>query len=362
MSTVVDKLLEPVSADQPCGPDLFYDPRFEELETLLKGKPEVEIGSIVKPAEPPDWVELRDRSIDFLKTSKHLRPAVILACAWLKLEGLPGFLDGLKVVHGLVETYWTTVHPVLDPEDNNDPQQRLNILRGLTSPRGSETGWLQMVEYLHNVPLSRPKGVPPITLEIILNAAAGRPAGEGADAAKTPSSAAIATQVRSSDLAEVARLHGLAKECLETLGALDAFLGATLGASGTISFEEVEGVLRQIVKVLAGFLPEGTGEVAGSSEETASGSAPAAGFTISGSIRSREDVLRALDSVCAYYRQVEPGSPVPLILQRARKLATMDFLQAMHELNLANVDQLRPSLGSVVDEFGGGSSTTRPAE
>src|SRR5688572_4372980 len=121
MSTVAEKLLEPISADQPCGPDLFYDARFEELETLLKGKPEVEIGSIVKPAEPPDWVELRDRAIDFLRASKHLRPAVLLSCSWVKLDGLPGFLDGLKLVQGLVEKYWATVHPVLDPEDNNDP-------------------------------------------------------------------------------------------------------------------------------------------------------------------------------------------------------------------------------------------------
>ena len=76
-----------------------------------------------------------------------------------------------------------------------------------------------------------------------------------------------------------------------------------------------------------------------------------AGIAIGGAIRSREDVVKALDSICEYYRQVEPGSPVPLILRRARKMAKMDFVQAMQELALATPDQMRPSLGSIVDEL-----------
>src|SRR4051794_17440868 len=139
MNPLIEKLLQPVSATDVSGPDLFYDPRFEELETMLKGKPEIEMGAIVKPAEPPDWVELRTKSAEFLRASKHLRPAVLLACALLKLEGLPGFRDGMQLVDGLVEQYWKDVHPRLDPEDNNDPQARLNILSGLTAPRGSTT-------------------------------------------------------------------------------------------------------------------------------------------------------------------------------------------------------------------------------
>ncbi len=103
MNERVEKLLQPISADQRCGPDLSYDPRLEELETILKGKPEVDIGSVVKPAEPPDWVRLRDACIEVLGVAKHLRPAVCLCCCWLRLEGLPGFRDGLQLLRGLLE-------------------------------------------------------------------------------------------------------------------------------------------------------------------------------------------------------------------------------------------------------------------
>jgi type VI secretion system protein ImpA len=99
----------------------------------------------------------------------------------------------------------------------------------------------------------------------------------------------------------------------------------------------------------------GSGAGAGGAEaggarapEGTAGGGPA-GIMVSGSIRSREDVVQALESVCEYYRQVEPCSPVPFLLKRAQKLAMMDFVQAVQELNVATLDSLRPSLGSGVE-------------
>src|SRR6267142_1087538 len=104
----VEELLKPISDDKPCGPDLSY-PGIDELETLLKGKPEVEIGNMKKPEEPPDWKELAEKSASFLRQSKHLRAAVILCGALLKTENAAGLRDGLAVVRGLLETFWAPV-------------------------------------------------------------------------------------------------------------------------------------------------------------------------------------------------------------------------------------------------------------
>ena len=79
------------------------------------------------------------------------------------------------------------------------------------------------------------------------------------------------------------------------------------------------------------------------------GGASGPGITVTGSIRTRSDVVRVLENVCDYYRQCEPGSPVPLLLRRAQKIATMNFIEGVQELNLATVEQLRPSMGSAVD-------------
>ena len=81
MNELVKKLLQPVSTEQPCGPDLSNDSRFDELATILKGKAEVEIGSVKKPAEPPDWRQLKNKSAEIFDQCKHLHPAVMLCCA-----------------------------------------------------------------------------------------------------------------------------------------------------------------------------------------------------------------------------------------------------------------------------------------
>jgi len=138
---------------------------------------------------------------------------------------------------------------------------------------------------------------------------------------------------------------------LEAIQAVDLFLTTTLGADNTISFEVLEKTLQKMIADVQSYLPGSTAE---SSTNQTSGTAQTAadqvdGIPVSGSIRSREQVVRAIDSICEYYRQVEPCSPVPFLLRRAQKLAVMDFVQALQELNLATVEALRPSMGSAVN-------------
>ena len=53
---------------------------------------------------------------------------------------------------------------------------------------------------------------------------------------------------------------------------------------------------------------------------------------MTGEIRSREDVVRALDKICSYYERHEPSSPLPLLLQRCKRLATMSFIEIVREM------------------------------
>jgi type VI secretion system protein ImpA len=51
-----------------------------------------------------------------------------------------------------------------------------------------------------------------------------------------------------------------------------------------------------------------------------------------GGVRSRDDVLRALDMICEYLDRVEPSNPAQILLRRARRLINRDFLQLVKEL------------------------------
>ena len=346
MKEMVEKLLQPVSPENPCGPDLSNDPSYDALETLLKGKPEIEIGTVLKPAEPPDWNELKRQSAEYLAKSKHLRVAAMYSGCLLKTGGVEGFRDGLQFIRALVEQQWPALHPVLDPEDNNDPERRLNILRSLTLERGAmAAGWLTIVDYLYAAEFCRPRGMAAITFDQVLSVKQNPP--DKAAASK------LDTAIRSVGAEMLSARHAALAESLEAVRGLDQFLTATLGAGKTISFEELENALKELSGLLAPFVSGDSNRPAEGSTESGDGTPGgegSAGISVRGPVRSRDDVVKVIDGICAYYDQVEPGSPVRYLLRRVQKMVKMNFIQAVQELNIANVDALRPSMGSALDD------------
>lgn len=362
MNELVEKLLKPVSTEQPCGPDLSDTPQFDNLSRILKGKPEVEIGTVKKAAEPPDWRELKDRSAEYFAQSKHIQVALQLCCSWLQTGGLAGLRDGLQLIRGSLEQHWGNIYPSLLAEDGNDPTQRLNMLGALNSPRGTlmpETQqWLAIVDYLYLTPLCRPRGSEAITLDQVIAArkrSENKPAEDGGKTPppSVPDLAAIGKAFRAAAPAEVEASHAVVVEAVEALSGIDQFLMQTLGAGNAISFDELQSVLKELQSVLQANLPgaAAAGVVAGESGgDAGSGQITnVGGIPVSGSIRSPDDVARAIDAICDYYRQFDRSSPVPYLLRRVQKIASMNFLQAVQELNVATPDTLRPSMGSAVD-------------
>ncbi|MBE0617668.1 MAG: hypothetical protein IH608_07060 [Proteobacteria bacterium] len=72
-------------------------------------------------------------------------------------------------------------------------------------------------------------------------------------------------------------------------------------------------------------------------------------------MRSREDVVHLLDKVCDYFRRNEPSSPVPLLLERAKRLVSKSFLEIVRDLapdGVAQVELIRGPGGGVDGESG----------
>ncbi|NNE63464.1 MAG: type VI secretion system protein TssA, partial [Gammaproteobacteria bacterium] len=130
----LSQFLEEMSTESPCGEDLEYDPEFGEMERAAQGKPEQQIGDTLIPAEDADWPAVKAKAISLFDRTKDLRVAVYLARSLLHTEGLFGLRDGLSLIQGLLEKYWESMHPQLDPDDNNDPTLRINTLTTLYDP------------------------------------------------------------------------------------------------------------------------------------------------------------------------------------------------------------------------------------
>jgi type VI secretion system protein ImpA len=125
-----------------------------------------------------------------------------------------------------------------------------------------------------------------------------------------------------------------------------------VGSSKAVSMAALSDVMKSIHEYLARQLRVreselSSGQAAEDAEFAAGpkgGAAPvgtSSAPAISGEIRSREDVLRTLDKICEYYERCEPSSPLPMLLKRAKRLATKSFLDILEDLTPEGVSQAR---------------------
>ena len=319
----------PLSESNPSGPNLEYDPDFTALDRAQQGKPEQVIGDSVKPAEEPDWRDVQERAEALLGRTRDLRVAVALTTALLRIEGLEGFAAGLCVIKGLLEGQWDTVHPQLDADDNNDPTLRINSLLSLASPDGA-------LRALRDGPLVQSKAVGRFSLRDIRIASGKQPA--PANLAEPPKQVQIDAAFRDAALESLQSTAVHVALALDSVGSIDRLLVDKVGAQAP-ELKPLVLDLTEIKHVLASKLAaRGAGTADGGGSSEGDGMAPAVSSGgLKGEINSREDVVIQLDRLCEYYRRHEPSSPVPMLLRRAKRLVSKDFMDIIRDLTPGGV-------------------------
>lgn len=345
------KLLEPISVDKPCGDNLSYDPAFLDLQNKIRGKEETQFSA----AEEPNWKEVLALAVELSGRFKHLQGGIILSAALLQTEGLTGFAEGLKVLSGWVEKYWESIYPQLDPEDNNDPTERINLLQCLSVTTQGDP--YRFCDRLSHTPLCESKTLGRFDLSQVQAGKGGAGANTGAKPGIDAAQAAAA--FRDTDRELVQKRYDAANESLASLQTMGSLLDKLVGAGRAPNLESLKKSLALIRDILAPYVAS---PPAGAIEKTVSlGSGPAAlnevgtvleatGAGLADGINSRADVLAALAAVCAYYQRREPSSPVPFLLQRAQRLVPMDFLQIMGDLAPDALAQIKVVTGTTEDK------------
>jgi type VI secretion system protein ImpA len=334
----VAALLEPVSAEAPSGEAVEYDAPYIELETLARGvgREEDADGHVVREAEEPKWPEVARVALELCAKSKDLRVALYLTRAQLAVAGLPGFRDGLELIKGYLEQYWPSIHPQLDPEDDNDPSIRVNTLASLCDIATVLRG-------VRAAPLTQSRQFGRASYRDYAIAAGLMPAPAARDEdEKLPDSARIEAAFADTAPEVLDATQKAAAAALECLDGIDAALSQALGSAAGPDFGPLRTLLGEIKALLDHELAKRGGDEGVTAESDAEGAAPAAGGAgrvASGTIRSRADVSLLLDRICRYYADHEPSSPVPLILERAKRLVTMNFLDILKELTPDGVPQ-----------------------
>lgn len=331
----VEALLAPISGEAPCGADLEYDPEMQALEQAAAGKPERQVGDTVQPAQEPDWRDVATRSEALLARTKHLGVAAWLARSHLKQDGYRGAVAGLALLRGLVERYWDSVFPLLDPDDGS-AVLRLNTLAPLTV--GDDGGPRDMLREMSYAPLDTALGRAGLRVRD-LTLAFGFAKAEGGEATPTPEAvrAALAGLLANrADLAQAMRDGHAHAQALRTL--LEAKAPGEAPDLGPLA------QLTQAVASAAGRALGDSGDAGGSGAGSSAGAA-APGARAVGAIRSREDAVAILEQVCEWFALNEPSHPAPLVIRRAQRLVKMNFLEIMRDLAPEGMRQVEDVIG-----------------
>jgi type VI secretion system protein ImpA len=324
-------LRKEISPGAPSGPDLAYDAAFVALEDKVKGTPEQQIGDRIEPAQPPNWRDVGKDAVELLTRTHDLRVLICLLRALVHTDGYAGFSNGLSLLREYIEKFWNSVHPQLDADDQYDPTQRVNILMSLCD---LET----LLRPLASAPLVESPAMGRFSLrDVQLASGKLQPLPGGAAA---PSLPAIQAAFADCDLTRLQAVHDAIATSLSDVAAIEAAVTERVGPANAPDFSALGNLLKEARHILGEqLIHRGVGIAPLESEAppAAPDAAPAVSDTppagaLGGAINDRQDVIHALDLICAYYSRCEPSSPVPLLLQRARRLVSKDFLEILQDL------------------------------
>ncbi|WP_044269917.1 type VI secretion system protein TssA [Pseudomonas fluorescens] len=320
----VPLLLTAVSATSPCGEDMEYDAQFLQLERDAKGQPERSMGDSILPAEPPEWRSIQQQSLDLLQRSKDLRITHFLLQSTLALQGVAGLAEVLTLIDALLRQYWAELHPRLDADDNNDPTVRINALTGLTC----ETN----IRLLRESILTRSRTFGPVTLRAALNAS-----GLQSFADEQLGNQQLNAAFLDSDPEQLQATRDALSAARAACEAIEQQVNDQVGSAQGVDLSALKQPLKQALQLLNQAVPgtDSSSDPEAVSEDNAPSvdyaAAPAAPRP-SGDIATRDDVLRSLDKILAYYTRHEPSSPLPVLLNRAKNLVHADFAAIVRNL------------------------------
>lgn len=321
MTLDIESLFAPVSEGSPAGENLEYA-EVDQLERMAMGTRGVydpstqeEVGAV-----EPDWRQVRDSAVGLFTRTKDLRVCVQLTFALLRLEGWSGLATGLALIEGLLERYWDGVYPPLDKDADDDPIDRLNVLANLTDPERSLPMFRATV-------ILESREVGRFTLRD-LDLAQGRlPVSEGTHA---PSLELLAAAwLKGSDEHNQLRRGGV-ERALRAVKAINQAFQDRCGQSP--GFDPIQQMLWR--------LKEFYGSVASQGETSATvveavGEAPQAQTVTAGragALSSRADAVRLLKQASEFLKRTEPSNPAPIFIDRAVKIAELDFVGIVKEL------------------------------
>jgi type VI secretion system protein ImpA len=348
-----------LTGEKPVGENMEYDQMYLELESLAAGQGAAE-------GEGPDWKQLAKNCRSLWEKTRDLRVAVYLTIAETALNGVKELAAGLQLINFLVKESWDTVYPVLDPNDDNDPTERINIFSMLSPEAGAMNDPIMFINRLRETKL-----MPPLSYtirELLIAQGEIEPLnGQSVDLNL------INGEMMGIPLPRVTEQLGYIKTTKEMIESICKEANGKMGGGNTISLTALAKEMDKLIKFFNNRLAaepgsEAEAEVEAVQEPGAGGEAKAPAPTVPGlragpaagavniahyKPQTRADALTLLKKVIEYYQTMEPNSPIPLLLDRALRMAQMNFLELLENM-------VPEALTHGKDILGGGAAGLQP--
>ena len=306
-------LLEPLSAENPCGEDL------EDTQLLASFDAYRVFGQSAPLSEETDWREIRDRSLEALEKSKDFRLLTHLASAVVRTDGFGALAQTLSVGARWLESWSKEVFPRVD----DDAILRRNALNGFADR-------MAVVDGARRVPILKHAQLGSVSIRDIEIATGQLALAEGETASMDE--AQFNALLSASTTEDLQALSSQLEQAVQGLESMEGAMRNQGGDQAAPEFDSLSVPLARTLKRVNDQLGTRTPNP-GTATAGPGGDGAAAGGAVAGNaIRSRQDATRALDAVADFFRANEPSSPIPLLLDRAKRLVARSFLEVLAEL------------------------------
>ncbi len=340
----IQLLLQPISADAPCGQDLSFSIDFDHIADMRReDDPTLEQGEWVTALKVADWPGVARQCAQLLQTrTKDLRLANWLTESWSLTEGFPGLARGLELHAALAEQHWPGLFPLPDGADQEE--------------RIGNVAWLlhRIVGLVETLPVTRSRQGPGHSLrdwQQARQAASAPPPAYG-----QPESAE--GQRPTLDILQRAARDtpaSLWQQRLEAIRAAEAALArwqtaidAQLGADGP-GFSKARDMLASVRHDMdrlardVGISADGVAAAPPVDTAPDDASVPAHGVPAAdgaaaqaavqaGPPKTRAQALQRLREVAEYFRRTEPHSPVAYLADKAVKWGDMPLHEWLRQV------------------------------
>jgi type VI secretion system protein ImpA len=330
MTHEIEALLQPISAEAPCGENL-------EDTQLLTAFDAYRLFGMLEPPKETKWRVMQDHAFESLTKSHDLRLLAYLAAATVRIDGLLPFCTILTVADRWLGEYWELVFPRVD----EDALLRKNALNCFADR-------VAIVDALRRTPIVAHRQLGAVCLRD-WELATGQITAT-ADDAVVPNSAQIDATFASTSAEELAALAGRLSAGISSLRNIVATMQTRVSFESSPDFDPVLKPLSQIEQLIKQHSPA-LAEIGAASGDNAE----VGGAVAMGNIKSRQDAIRAIDAATVFFRQNEPSSPVPLLLDRAKRLVAKSFMEVLEDIAPDSLTQAKLVGGIKGDEGQSGS-------